>query len=250
MTLEKINYQLGDRVVAFSTMRGESSPDSPYSGFSVCDYTGDDADHIAECRSMLCADLGITADRLIMPRQTHSASVAVIHDGIVPSLDGVDALVTDTPGIALCINTADCVPVLLADDRAGVIAAIHSGWRGTIARISAAAVKAMTELGAEPSRIKAMIAPSICIQCYEVGHDVANLFINEFSYSPELIDRSLSRPHISLSAAIITTLIDAGLEEENIDMEYYCTHCDDNFFSARKLGINSGRMASVIMLRQ
>ncbi len=231
-------------------MRGDSTTDYPYSGFNVCDYTGDKPEHIADCRNLLCADLGITPDRLILPRQTHSASVAVIHDGTVPSLDGIDALVTDTPGIALCINTADCAPILLADSQAGVIAAVHSGWRGTLARISAAAVKAMTELGAEPSRIKAMIAPSICIWCYEVGKDVADLFIKEFTYSPELIDNSLDRPHISLSAAVTITLTQAGIKEENIDMTDFCTHCNDEFFSARKLGTHSGRMASVIMLKQ
>ncbi|MDE7411992.1 MAG: peptidoglycan editing factor PgeF [Paramuribaculum sp.] len=251
MTLEKIEYQLGRRVTAFSTLRGECDESDPYGGFSVCDYTGDAAVHVAECRAALCRDLGVTPDRLILPRQTHSARVAVIRDmPDIPSLDGVDALVTDIPGVALGINTADCVPVLLADDEAGVIGAVHSGWRGTVAKISAEAVKAMVTAGADVKRIKAVIAPSICFYCYEVGQEVADEFLRVFSYSPELIDRSQSKPHVSLAAAVFATLIDAGLDEDNIEFTDECTLCGDNLFSARNLGINSGRMVSVIMLRE
>lgn len=242
-----INYNLGSGITAFSTTRGHSASDeNPYSGFNVCHYVGDSVEHVAMCRCYLSKSIGITPDKIIIPRQTHSANIAVITDPHI-ELNDIDALVTSQRGIALCINTADCVPLLMADTQAGVIAAVHSGWRGTVARIAARTVKSMIALGASPERIHAAMGPSICPECFEVGEEVAEVFLSEFKECNNIVINSHPRPHINLPAAIVQTLIDEKIAAEHIALPPVCSKCNpQEFFSARHLGINSGRTLSLI----
>lgn len=249
MTLETLNYRTTLGITAFSTMRSADDLALPYSGFNACHYTGDTADHISRCRLRLCRHLGISPAQLIIPRQTHSDRVAVIDSLPVSpeAIEGVDALVTALPDVALAINTADCVPVLLYDADAGVIAAVHSGWRGTDMRIAAKAVAAMTRLGAAPQHIHAVMGPSICPDCFEVGEEVA-LHFREGYTQATVIDKPGQRPHINLGEAIRSTLTDCGLRPESITLPSACSKCHpEHFFSARHLGINSGRTLSVIL---
>lgn len=252
MTVEKIDAGIsGHGVTAFSTLRGRVAPDDPYSEFNACHYTGDSERHVRRCRRALCQELGIDHDRLIMARQTHSTCVEVV-DHIpfgVESLDGVDGLVTSLRGVALAINTADCVPLMMCDCEAGVIAAVHSGWRGTVGLIAARAVEAMRDMGAEPSRIRAAMGPSICRGCFEVGEDVAERFRRDFPDDVVSAGRS-ERPHVDLGAAVRHTLIESGVTPDRIILPAVCPRCNpDRFFSARRLGVASGRTLSVIMLK-
>lgn len=254
-------------ITAFSTTRGpEADVAHPYSGFSVCHYTGDDPGHYMACREQLARALGLPADRLIIPRQVHGSEVALLYSdrstcelSIEPcALDGVDALVTNQPGIALCINTADCVPVLLADPEARVIAAAHCGWRGTVAPLLDNTVEAMTRLGASPSRIHAAMGPSICTSCFEVGPEVAAQFNDAYlSMQNPSSDCALrivhhefgEKPHIDLAAAITARLISLGLHADNINPPPACSRCNPvRFFSARHSGIASGRTLTLITL--
>lgn len=251
MTIRTIDLSTDSRITAFSTFRDADDPSGTYSGFNACHYTGDSPEHIDKCRIALCRMLGIDRRHLIIPRQTHSCNVAVIDS--IPTyetaLHGVDALVTRLPDTALCINTADCVPVLLYDPEAGVIAAAHSGWRGTVARIAAKTVDVMTILGAAAERIRAVMGPSICQRCFEVGEEVAARFRDTFP-ATVVDDREGCRPHIDLGAAIRDTLIESGLVAGNISLPTACSRCHPaDFFSARCHGIDSGRTLSVIMRR-
>ena len=245
-----INYNLGDGIRAFTTTKGElTHAENPYSGFSVCHYVGDNDSHIARCRQLLADHINIPQNQIIIPRQTHSANVAIITD--IPtngcSLENVDALVTSLSGVALCINTADCIPILLADSTSGIIAAVHSGWRGTIANITANTIDAMMELGANPKRIQAAMGPSICTSCFEVGEEVADIFLTEFPQRTDIVDLSHPRPHINLAAAVHQTLLDKKIAAEHIALPPVCSKCNpQEFFSARHLGINSGRTLSLI----
>ncbi len=240
-------YPSTDKIIAFSTERGEGvDASSPYAGFSICDYTGDTPEHVSECRHALCGHLGIDDSRLIVPRQTHSVNIETV-DGTQGKLpDGVDGLVTATPGVALGINTADCVAVLMADEEAGVIAAVHSGWRGTAGGISTKCLGRMMILGARPERIRVWMGPLICCDCFEVGEGVAA----HFDRYPGAVRRSPGlKPHVDLGSAIRYNLIEAGVKGENIALPTACSYCShDRFFSARRLGIASGRTLSVIML--
>lgn len=248
MTIATLDYPTPPGIVAFSTMRSAESPALPYSGFNVCHYTGDSSEHINKCRRQLCKHLGISTDRLIIPHQTHSDRVAVIRSLPIDAelIESTDALVTNISGVALAINTADCVPVLLFDPDAGTIAAVHSGWRGTDMRIAAKTVKAMTELGANIERLHAVMGPSICRDCFEVGEEVALHFRHGFS-DTTVTDRIGRRPHVDLGEAIRSTLLDCGLKADNISVPPVCSKCNsDRFFSARRLGVASGRTLSVI----
>lgn len=252
MTTAKIDLAIGvGGVTAFSTLRGRLTAGDPYSGFNACHYVGDTPAHVEECRGLLCRDLGIDSDHLVMARQTHTDRVALIERLPVASdaLEETDGLVTRLRGVALAVNTADCVPLLMAAAEAGVIAAVHSGWRGTVARIAAKAVEAMQEIGAGPSRIRAALGPMICSGCFEVGDEVAERFRADFP--AEVVTRGREgRPHVDLGAAVRHTLIASGLEAENIAPAPVCSRCNpDRFFSARRLGVASGRTLSVIMLR-
>ena len=250
-TLEKIDL-LPDcpGVAAVSIARGAHNPDEPYSGFNSCHYVGDDPAHVGTCRRELAAVLGITPDRLVIPRQTHSARVEIVTDASA-DLEGVDALVTDRPGIALCINTADCVPVVLADPDAGVIGAAHSGWRGTVASIAAITVEAMMSLGAHPERIRAAMGPCICGRCYNVGEDVAHQFIEKYGKESDQMVRPNGQYHIDLPQAVRLTLLHAGLKPEHISLPAECSHHTPagRWPSARRLGIASPRTLTAILLR-
>lgn len=279
MEIDAIDLPIpGPGIVAFSVKRSAPDPSDPYSGFNICHYTGDSPDHVAECRQALAERLRIAPDRLIIPRQTHSDRVAIIDRIPYPadSLEGVDALVTTLSGVALCINTADCVPLLMADPHAHVIAAAHCGWRGTVSQIAGKTIDAMIALGADPARIHAAMGPSICPACFEVGPEVAAQFFHTFGPTPILSPNDLStiprssnnptaaknndpnpaknqdftaaKPHIDLPQAIAQTLIQAGVPQTNITPPPACSHCHPNQFpSARTLSINSLRTPTLIL---
>ncbi|MCM1111304.1 MAG: peptidoglycan editing factor PgeF [Clostridium sp.] len=239
-----VNYDLGPGVGAFSTLRGIEPGDSecPFAGFSVCGYTGDDSAHTACCLDEFSA--AVPGVRLLLPRQTHSTAVAVVtSETDAGDFAGVDALVTASPRVALGIQTADCVPILLADPEARVIAAAHAGWRGTVGGIAAATLRQMIELGARPGRIRVAIGPSICRDCFEVGEEVASRFPGS------VVDRSGAKPHVDLEAANRDQLLSLGVLPENIALRPACSRCNPaGFFSARRLGISSGRTLSVVWL--
>ncbi len=149
-----------------------------------------------------------------------------------------DALVTNLPGLALSIRTADCYPILLADARNRAIAAIHAGWRGTAARIVAKTLEKMTsEFGTTPSDVYAAIGPGIGVCCYEVGEEVAR----QFGYE--------ARTHLDLASENRKQLETAGVPPQNIEALGVCTFCDaERFFSYRREKEKAGRMTSFIRI--
>ena len=234
---------------AVTTRRGAGG--GLYGMFNACHYVGDNPDHVALSRAALARYFGVEPSRLVIPRQTHSSIVNVVN-GTESSaiLEGVDGIVTTAEGVVLCVNTADCVPVLLVDEQARVIAAVHSGWRGTVERISAVAVGEMCRLGASPHRIKVAMGPCICRTCFEVGEEVTERFVAEFPAQRDIVICDPGkRDHIDLGVAIRHTLEDAGVLREHISQPIACSHCAGSpYFSARRLGVASGRSLTAIML--
>lgn len=239
-------------LTAFATERGPATDDDPYSAFNACGYTGDDPGHVSRCRREAALALGLSDPaRLILPRQTHTANVAIVDAATDPqTLTDIDALVTADPSVAVGVSTADCVPLVLVDPVAGVCAAVHSGWRGTAGRIASRAVGAMASLGAEPGRIQVAMGPSICPECFEVGPEVADVFAVKFSGSDGIIRPGPGgKPHISLPRAITVALIEAGVRPESIAGPPACSRCAPRrFFSARIHGIRSGRTLTAARL--
>jgi len=160
---------------------------------------------------------------------------------------------TNEPGLFLCVQTADCVPILLFDPEKKVVAAVHAGWRGTIQKIALATVRKMTEaFGSDPSAILAGIGPSIHMHAYEVGPEVVKAVKENFSNTGALLKPSLNegKAYFDLWEANKTVLTEAGLEEENIEIMGLCSfEHNDLFYSARRDGIETGRMVSGIRIR-
>ena len=261
MELEYLDFMRShDDVVAFSTTRGKVDERNAYSGINLCDYVGDDALRVLDARITLAMQLGVDLDDIIMPRQTHSCRVAVIDEAFrsmdidkqETALEGVDALVTSLRGVVIGVNTADCVPIVLLDDQAGIIAVAHAGWRGTVGRIAGAVVSEMCRQGASVERIEAAMGPSICQECFEVGDEVVDAFKQAHFDLDTIVKRNATtgKAHIDLRAANRAVLIDAGVPSENIILSQHCSRCEhDRFFSARRLGTSSGRTFTGIYQR-
>ena len=164
---------------------------------------------------------------------------------------GVDGLVTGTPGLLLSVRSADCVPILLADPRANLCAAVHAGWRGTVSRIAENAVREMCAQGAKPENIRAAIGPCIGPECYEVGAEVRAAFGSSFR-SPEVFFRPVPETDppkylLDLAAANRAVLLEAGLKEELVSVCGLCTKCRPEwFYSHRASGPDRGTMSAFI----
>lgn len=210
---------LGPEVVAFTTLRT-----------------------LGRDRKRLCQMLNIDDARLIIPHQVHSDKVLCIDQSIVSmpaeqrkdALEGVDAVVTQLPGVCIGVSTADCIPVLLCDRTTRTAAAIHAGWRGTVAGIVAKTIAVMQrEYGVEPSNLRAVIGPGISLRNFEVGDEVYEKFAEAGFDMPSVSERQ-AKWHLDLWECNRQTLLRSGVKAENIHVERICTYDNtDRLFSAR-----------------
>ena len=174
-----------------------------------------DPDAVRKSRRRFATALNLDPDTLTVAGAVHGAQVARV-DAPAESIDGVDALITDRPGIALFATYADCYPIVLWDPDHRAAALAHAGWRGTEAEVAAHTVQAMRrEFGTDPSALKAGIGPGICGRCYEVGEEVATRFDARFVSSTNG-DRFL----LDLAAAL-----HAQLEEEGVQQIFQLALC-------------------------
>ena len=216
-------------------------------------FTGDEEREYAGFRKELAVSGEWETTQFVFPRQTHSDHVAVVHSANqIPAIPDTDALITNRPGLFVCVQTADCVPILLYDPVKKVVAAIHAGWKGTISKIAAKTIRRMTgEFGCLPTDIRAGIGPSIHMHAYEVGPEVVSAVESNFSNAPALLKPSLKAGHayFDLWEANKTVLEEAGISEENIEIMGLCSFGHpDLFYSARRDGTDTGRMVSAIKL--
>ena len=211
----------------------------------------DAAEHVRENRGRFLGALRIVPARLLTLRQIHSDRIHIIRDipGHWNPPEG-DALTTDQAAVALGVQTADCFPVLMADPETGAIACIHSGWKGTLARLSRKTVEAMqSAFGGDASKLLVAIGPGIRSCCYEVGEEVADPYRRAYPGLSLLQERSLSpgKYLLDLPGALSAQLAEAGIPAGNVHDLGVCTRCRaDEFFSYRAEGRNAGRMMAVI----
>jgi polyphenol oxidase len=233
----------GSGVDARVTARAGGVSSGPYESLNMSFTVGDDPGCVLENRHRAAAAFGAGLDDFVFARQVHGAGVRVVGkadrgSGTLTPDDAIadtDALVTTSPDVVLAIMTADCVPIVLHDPVAGVLAGVHAGWRGTVARVAAAAVAAMRELGSQPADIVAGIGPAIDPARYQVGPEVQAAVAE--SFGPDAT--SCIRPDpgkdgrwlLDLWAANRTVLGEAGLREESIHVTSIPTGGD--FFSDR-----------------
>ena len=216
---------------------------SPYDSFNLGDHVGDDPAGVAANRQRVARELGVAEDRLVWMNQVHGTGVAVVEgpqEGPVPATDG---LVTATPGLVLCVLVADCVPILLTDPVAGVVAAVHAGREGVRQGVLPAALSAMASLGARARNVTALLGPAVCGACYEVPdamqRDVARV-------APAAAVRTRKgTPGLDLRAGLAEGLHRAGVTQVVHDPR--CTVEDRLLFSHRRDGV-TGRQAGLVWL--
>ena len=227
-------------------LRPQNMPPRVWAAFSAADWSGREG---ARPRTSLYGALGAPRGLVTLCEQTHGDGVAVVTrqtagmgaDDNAGRIRSADALVTDTPGAALCILTADCVPVLLADTAHGAIGAIHSGWRGTAADIVGRTLEAMAEaFGSRPADVVAAIGPHIGPRAYAVGEDVTRAIGREFA-SVE----SDGLWHMDLGRAVAAQLRRRGVAA--VEDCGVCTFEDERFPSYRR-DKTTRRIGSVIAL--
>jgi YfiH family protein len=236
----------------------------------------DERERVAANREKFAAALGASEMPLITMRQFHSD---VIHVVAAAGADApkADALITGTPGLLVGVQTADCVPILLADTRRRVVAAIHAGWRGTLARIVVKTLGRMRmEFGTQTRDVVAALGPAIGRCCYEVGPEVAQAFAAQFPPAADWFDGPFEqlahgeeplwlpwltmmppghvppppRVQLDLRASNRWQLIDAGVPEKHIAVNDLCTACrTDLLFSYRREGAKTGRLMAMIGIK-
>jgi polyphenol oxidase len=214
----------------------------------------DDRDAVLENRARTAADLGLEAERLIAPRQGHTASVTVASaPWPVDQPPAADAIVSRERGLAVGVLAADCAPVLFADAQAGVVGAAHAGWRGALGGVLEATIGEMEALGAQRARIRATVGPTISADVYEVGEEFRASFLAQAPDSEALFHTPPGgpRPHFDLPAYARARLVAAGLHHVS-DLRL-CTHQNESLFfsyrrSRQRQEPDYGRQISAILL--
>ena len=226
----------------------------------------------------------VVSQDVLLPKLTHSCNVEVVNERKM--FPDTDALITQVPGLWIGVYSADCVPILVADTRLKVVAAIHAGWRGTVGGITRATVERMTaDFGCQPEDLQAVIGPSISPEAFEVGEEVVMLFRQAAfpesiirhqssvacetaacetaagetaaceaaceSKTSDIADIRSSSFYIDLWQANRWLLTEAGLREEHIQLTGLCTWgLPNRFFSARREGYSTGRIVSAICINR
>ncbi len=241
-------------VFCFSTKRGGVS-EGIYESMNVDPRRGDNQEHVIENCRRLGAAAGFAAEDLVMINQVHGdtiikAAAADRGTGLFRPIEAeADALITDCEHVALTVFTADCTPILLYDPVRRAIGAVHSGWRGTASDIVGKTVSRMSaEYGCKPSVIYAVIGPCISACCFETEGDVPDAMRAQLGESANAaINVTGSKYHVDLKLINKLLLERAGVG--NVEVIKHCTACEtDLFWSHRRMGLERGSLAAVIML--
>lgn len=215
--------------------------------------------------SLLCPALGVKAERFARPHQVHKTETYQITEAFFSlspeeqkaQLEGIDAVIYDVRNACIGISTADCIPVLAYDPDHHCAAAIHAGWKGTVARIAPAAINMMVKAyGTNPANLLCAIGPGISLDSFEVGDEVYQAFndagfdVASFSKRyPDHLNPEHEKWHLDLKECNRQQLITLGVSPANIIVSELDTMTDERFYSARREGAKTGRILSGIVLR-
>lgn len=225
------------------TSRAGGVSASPYDSFNLGGHVGDDPDSVAANRNRLADVAGLEPGRFVWMEQLHTNTVTVVDGPQDGPVEATDALVTTEKQLALCVLVADCVPVLLADHTAGVVAAAHAGRLGARNGIVARTVETMRELGAEPANIQALLGPAAAGESYEVPQDMADDVEARLPGSRTRTKKGT--PGLDIRAGLVRQLLSLGVT--HIDADPRDTVTDESFFSYRREK-TTGRQAGVVWL--
>jgi YfiH family protein len=240
---------------AFCTRRGGSSQDE-YKSLNMSFREGDEESRVLQNWDCLATAFAIPMEQFLVVNQVHGDAIFVIkpHGRYFSTRDELnyDAIVTSRTNLAICIKTADCVPVFIVDQVKKVIAVVHAGWKGTALEISAKVIRLMqSQYGSQSADILAAIGPSIGKCCYEVDQATADAFRGQNNSDLFLQPgKKKDKWMLDLSKANFQHILDAGVPESNIEVSGFCTTCNqDMFFSHRGSGGITGRQVNFMMIR-
>ena len=216
---------------------------SPYDSFNLGDHVGDASEDVASNRQRLADVLGLRPEQFVWMEQLHTNTVTVVDGPQSEPVEATDAVVTTQPGLALCVLVADCVPVLLSDHNAGVIAAAHAGRLGARNGIVKKTVEKMVELGANPANIQVLLGPAAAGASYEVPLEMARDVESRLPGS--MTKTSKGTTGLDIRAGLVRQLLSLGVT--HVDADPRDTVTDTDFFSYRREG-TTGRQAGVIWL--
>ncbi len=255
------NLSKFDSVIAhFVSSRKGGTSKKPFDSLNLAFHVGDKKELVLKNRKKLAEEVGVDLKRFVFMNQTHSKNVRIVTKedagrGTVEwktAIPNTDALITNTPGIFLITQVADCVPILFFDPIQKVIAIAHAGWQGTLKKITKEVIRKMQKkFNCQPNDIIAGIGPSIGPCCFEVGEDVISQLRNSFSEKviKTVTTKKNGKTFIDLWKLNKKQLIESGIAEENIEIIKICTVCNtDNFFSYRKEK-ETGRFGIGIILK-
>lgn len=251
-----------EEICNFTTTRHGGVSKGNYASFNLGIYGDDDPECLKQNMEKLCSSLPQRPKVMVIPHQAHGTEIEVIDEAYVNAcaeerqqrIENKDALITREKGVCLCVTTADCIPLLFYDKAHGVVATAHAGWRGTVGRIALKTLQRMHELyGTEGKDVLACMGPGISLAGFEVGDEVYLEFANA-GFPMERISewkRHSHKYHINLWIANMLQFNEFGIPDRQIELSGICTYLRyQDYFSARRMGTESGRALTGIMLRQ
>ena len=242
--------EYGD-IIHFSTTRAGGISSYKLESLNLGYTVNDNPKNVTQNLNSLAKSLGFGKNQMVSPKQTHSKNIGIVNSSkdLFPD---TDALITNKSGICIFIRTADCVPILLYDPIQNALAVIHSGWKSTIQEISKHTIELMhKEFGTKPENLIAGIGPSIGPDVYEVGIEVAELFHKQFSVN-HIVNPIVNSDKFLLNLWEVNKhiLIESGIPESQIEIAEICTYTNPQlFYSARRDGVKTGRLATGILLK-
>ena len=251
----RVLYALSDTIHlphGFSTRLGGVTEIPHAASMNFTTSTGDSEENVVANYRLFLSALGLEFEGRVSSHQIHSAKVRYVTEADGgSSFDDCDGFVTDRPGVVLVVKTADCVPILLADEQAGVVAALHAGWRGTVGGIAAVGVEEMLRLGATLENIRVAIGACIHECCFEVQQDFADavIAIKGEEFAKAHIHHKNGGMYADLVSMNCEILEHAGITRGQIDISADCTCCAPELYhSHRATKGKRGTMAAAIGL--
>ena len=231
------------RIRRVTTTRAGGASRPPFDTFNLGDHVGDDPAAVVANRARLAKAIGLGEDGIVWMNQVHGDRVVTVDGPVVGAVDDADGLVTTTRGLALAVVTADCVPVLMSDARAGVVAAVHAGRVGAQKGVVARAVEVMVQEGAHVEDVSVLLGPAVSGRNYEVPDAMADEV--EAAVPGSRTTTARGTAGLDLRAGIVRQLTELGIASVGVDPR--CTVDDRDLFSHRQ-GAPTGRLASLVWM--
>ncbi|MCW2555688.1 MAG: yfiH [Mycobacterium sp.] len=231
------------RIRRVTTTRAGGASAPPFDTFNLGDHVGDDPAAVAANRARLAKAIGLGEDGIVWMNQVHGDRVIAVDGPVEGAIDNADGLVTANPRLALAVVTADCVPVLMSDARAGVVAAVHAGRVGAQKGVVARAVEVMVAEGAHVEDVSVLLGPAVSGRNYEVPDAMADEV--EAAVPGSRTTTARGTAGLDLRSGIVRQLTELGITA--IDVDPRCTVDDPNLFSHRRAA-PTGRLASLVWM--